>query len=327
MANRRTFLRQTLAAGAFVAAPDMKPEPLSDPKYQAARAIPVYAPKPETWRDDDVTIAWIGHATFLINFFGVRILTDPALFDRVGVYAFGATFGPTRLSPPALSFAAMPNPDIVLLSHVHMDHCDMQSLESLTKRRPRGIAAITSKNTSDVVRDCAWKSLQELDWGESARIETERGALEVRALEVRHFGWRLPGDPDRASGAKSGRSFNAYLLERGGKRIVFGGDTAMTDAFKRAFHGDERGVDIAIMPIGAYYPWRNAHCTPEEAWQMAQDMKARFFAPMHCNTFPLGRESTFEPIERLVAAAKGVYPPALALSAIGKTFVLPKDEG
>src|SRR5881397_2500989 len=44
---------------------------------------PAFArPTPDAWSDDNLTAAWIGHSTVLINFFGIRILTDPVLFPR-----------------------------------------------------------------------------------------------------------------------------------------------------------------------------------------------------------------------------------------------------
>lgn len=300
-------------------------EPLADPNFVPARTIPVYRPAPETWSKSELTVAWIGHSTVLINFYGIILLTDPVLFDRVGLHLFGATFGISRLSPPALPFAAIPKPDVVLLSHAHMDHCDIQSLKSLTEKYPGQIAAIIAKNTRDVIEELVWKSVQELDWNEETSVVTDNGAIRIKGLEVRHFGWRLPGDLDRANGKRYGRSFNAYLLEREGKRIVFGGDTALTDSFSKAFQHETLPVDIAIMPIGAYQPWKTVHCNPEEALQMARDMKALYFVPIHCQTFPLGRESTFEPLERLQSALANSSSPQLAVSAIGKTFVLPRS--
>ena len=67
-------------------------------------ASPSFKPEPSKWKDDEINIAWIGHATVLINFFGTVILTDPVLFERVGLYIFGTNWGPSRLTYPALSF-------------------------------------------------------------------------------------------------------------------------------------------------------------------------------------------------------------------------------
>jgi hypothetical protein len=47
---------------------------------------PAFArPNPVEWNDNQLTAAWLGHATVLINFFGIKILTDPILFPRIGI--------------------------------------------------------------------------------------------------------------------------------------------------------------------------------------------------------------------------------------------------
>jgi L-ascorbate metabolism protein UlaG (beta-lactamase superfamily) len=126
----------------------------------------------------------------------------------------------------------------------------------------------------------------ELGWGQRVRV----GPVEVTGVEVRHWGARMHTDTHRG--------YNAYLIEAGGRRIVFGGDTAFTRAFRAL-----RTVDLAILPIGAYNPWIAVHCNPEEAWRMGQDCDADFVLPVHHQTFRLGREAYFEPIERLEQAA------------------------
>src|SRR5688572_3832517 len=54
---------------------------------ELGREIPAapHKPTPSTWADNAITLAWLGHATVLINFYGVRILTDPTLFPRIGL--------------------------------------------------------------------------------------------------------------------------------------------------------------------------------------------------------------------------------------------------
>ncbi len=116
------------------------------------------------------------------------------------------------------------------------------------------------------------------------------------------------------------RGYNGYLLERKGRRIIFAGDTAMTDSFAELRrHGE---VDLAIMSIGAYNPWIRSHCTPEQAVEMADTAGARFIMPVHHQTFRLSFEPLREPIERFQAALRD-QPERIALREIGETFVLP----
>lgn len=284
---------------------------------EALQALPVeHKPTPADWRDDEITMSWIGHSTILINFYGVKILTDPVLYQRVGLYFLGMTFGPQRYSAPALEIDEIPKPDLILLSHAHMDHMDYHTLLTITDKFPNEIDCVTAYNTADVISDLKWKSLQEMDWGN----ELELLGINFKAYEVKHFGWRYPWEKDRSKGyMEDGRSYNAYVLEKNGRRILFGGDTAFTELFQRV---DGGGIDIAIMPIGAYFPWRKNHCNPEEALIMAAEhLKAKYFVPIHCNTFKQGTEPIDEPLSWLNNSYK-YYNIELGWDKIGQTFVL-----
>ena len=134
----------------------------------------------------------------------------------------------------------------------------------------------------------------------------------VAAFPVKHWGARTQHDTHRG--------YNGYLIERKGRRIIFAGDTAMTDSFATLRRHDP--IDVAIMPISAYNPWIQAHSTPEQAVQMANDAGARFVVPVHHQTFRLSFEPFREPIERFEAALSKT-PERIALREIGETFMLP----
>jgi L-ascorbate metabolism protein UlaG (beta-lactamase superfamily) len=313
---------------------------------------PAFAkPNPATWSDAQVTFAWIGHATVLINFLGVKILTDPVLFPRIGIRLPGFTIGPKRLTAPALQFHELPPIDLILLSHAHFDHLDLRTLRCFGK----STTVITARATRDLLRHTRFRNVTELDWGEAKTLKTPTGEINVGALPVNHWGARKQRD--------TYRGYNGYLLERKGRRIIFTGDTAMTDSFAEIRrHGaiakpgsagqplqfttnatsaeaTRRGwapqpveptgcpsgakrVDVAIMPIGAYNPWIQSHCTPEQAVEMANAAGARFIIPVHHQTFRLSFEPFREPIERFEAAL-GKTPERIAWREIGETFVLP----
>jgi hypothetical protein len=65
---------------------------------ELGREVPAapHTPTPAAWSDNAITAAWLGHATVLINFYGIRILTDPTLFNRIGVDLGIASLGPMR---------------------------------------------------------------------------------------------------------------------------------------------------------------------------------------------------------------------------------------
>ena len=270
---------------------------------------PAFAkPKPEQWRDDQLTAAWLGHATVLINFFGVNIITDPVLFPRIGIrIPFLFTIGPKRLTAPALTVRELPKIDIVLLSHAHFDHIDTRTLHRLEN----STSVITAPRTRDLLRWTRLRDVTELGWGDRKSIATPSGRIDIVAFQVKHWGARMRHDDHRG--------YNGYLLERENHRIIFAGDTALTDSFRdlRRFGP----IDLAIMSIGAYNPWIRSHCDPEQAVQMANDAGAQFIMPVHHQTFRLSFEPFREPIERFEAALHD-QPERIALREIGETFVL-----
>jgi L-ascorbate metabolism protein UlaG (beta-lactamase superfamily) len=313
---------------------------------------PAFAkPHPAQWSDARVTAAWLGHATVLINFFGIKILTDPALFPRIGIRLPGFTIGPKRLTAPALTFGELPKIDIILLSHAHFDHIDIRTLHCFN----RLTKVITAPRTKDLLRWTRLREITELRWGERKVIQTSAGKIDIIAFRIKHWGARMQRD--------TYRGYNGYLLEREGRRIIFAGDTALTDSFGElrrygpiagpgsagqllqskatATSEDATGrswatqpvestgcpagakrVDLAIMSIGAYNPWIRSHCTPEQAIEMANAAGAEFIMPVHHQTFRLSFEPFREPIERFQAALRDQRE-RIALREIGETFVLP----
>ncbi len=266
-------------------------------------------PNPAAWNDNDITIAWLGHATVLIDFYGVKILTDPAFGLRVGISLGLGTAGPKRYVASALSSRELPPVDVILLSHAHMDHMDLPSLRKL----PKGAFTVTARDTSDIL-DGTRKNVSELGWGETAELAIpKRGALSVEAFEVKHWGERWPSE--------KARGYNGYVLRREGKAILFGGDTADTPLFKDL--ASKAPYEAAIMPIGAYEPWIWNHCSPEQAVKLANEAGAKYIVPVHHQTFRLSHEPMTEPIDRFVAALDS-EPERVALQQIGETFVCPK---
>lgn len=268
-------------------------------------AAPAYVPTPACWDPNGITAAWLGHATVLLNFYGVTILTDPALFKRIGADTCFGTIGAKRLVAPALRPRQLPAIDLVLLSHAHMDHLDPATLRAL----PGAPQVVTAHATTDLLPETQQPKAHALSWGQQVRIFTRHGDLQVRAFEVKHWGARWRYDKYRG--------YNGYVVEREGKKLIFGGDTAYIDTFRRLRR--DGPYDLAIMPIGAYQPWVCSHCTPEQAVRMANQAGAEHFLPIHFKTFPFGREGSVEPIHRLRAALE---PERLALGDVGQTFRL-----
>ena len=240
-------------------------------------------PEPHKWSDKDVTVAWLGHATFLINFYGTKILIDPALETRIGITPVGSyTIGPSRYVEPALTVKDIGQVDVLLLSHAHTDHFDLPTIKKVESAKTH---VITAKNTSYL-------------------------------LEGQHWGARLPW--------QKGMDANSLLISKNGVNIFFGADTGYTSKISEQLR--DVNIDLAIMGIAAYSPksFEAKHATPEQAWQMSEEMQAKWIAPMHWGTFKLSQEPMDEPINRFRSASAGQIE-KVAIQEIGGTWVRPKS--
>jgi L-ascorbate metabolism protein UlaG (beta-lactamase superfamily) len=268
---------------------------------------PTFVPVPRQWNPNLITASWIGHASVLINFYGLTILTDPVLSRRIGPTLGPATLGFRRLVAPALRLKDLPPIELILLSHAHLDHLHLVTLN----RFPATTKVITASGTADLLAGTKMKDVHELAWKESTTLVTHHGEIHVEAFEVFHWGQRW-GQNDKKS-----RGYNGYILSRNNRKILFGGDTGYCDKFKAL--RDKGPFELAIMPIGSYKPGEYSHCTPEEAVAMANDAGAHYVLPIHHQTFHFGVGCPLEPIQRF---EKALTHERIALRHIGETFFI-----
>src|SRR6476660_1225192 len=274
-------------------------------KNAAARAPIAPAPQrpdPHSWSAGQLTVAWLGHATVLLNFLGSSILTDPALEPRIGIGRGLAKVGPRRLVHPALTPQDLPPLDVVLLSHAHMDHTDLGTLRYL----PRTVPVVVQPGNADLVS--RFRMVHELAWGQ----KVVQDDLTIESIAARHWGARMITDRHRGYGG--------YLLQRDGRTVLFAGDTAFTDVLTHI--GRRTRIDLAILPIGAYDPWIHNHASPEQAWHMFQRLNAEYVLPIHHSTFRLSQEPVDEPIRRFLDAA-GTEQWRVVAREIGGSWVMP----
>jgi len=272
--------------------------------YQEA-SPPTGQLRPEQWSDRALTIADLGHATLLMDWYGLRVLTDPALFNRVGLSVGSLlTIGPHRHSAPPLGPDELQNLDIILITHAHMDHLDLPSLRAL----PKTATVIACSGCAALIRPLGFTDVRELRWGE----RTEVKGLSVTAMGANHWGVRWP-PMGRAYG------FNSYVLERGGTRMLLACDSALTPLFEALASNPP---DVAAFSIGAYDPWIHNHANPEQVWSMFQQSGARYLVPIHWGTFRLSKEPMDEPMRRLLAAA-GPESGRIVIRQIGVPWSLP----
>jgi len=232
-------------------------------------------------------IVWLGHATFLIQLNGVRILTDPV-------------FGSVPLTPRLAKFPVdieHLSPDIICISHGHYDHLDMASLEALEIYSKKTKIIMPSKLPSYLKQGA---DVTELAWYD----ETTQHGIKFTALPASHWHRRGVFDFNRAL-------WCSFLIEVEGKSIFFAGDTAMDKHFSEIANKGYK-IDTALMPIGAYKPesvMKQSHMNPQEALKGAELLGAKEMIPYHYGTFNLSDEPIGEPhswISRLANKEKNM---------------------
>jgi len=263
--------------------------------------------KPMIAPSGSAAITFIGHSSFLLQMAGAALLIDPVFATRLILLR--------RQRRPGVRVRDLPDIDVVLLTHAHMDHLNLPSLRAVIRemrRRGRPVPiAVVPNNVEDLVLKLGFAKVIPLAWWQS----TQASGLAITATPAKHWGARLFKDTHRG--------FSGYVIEAEGVSSVYhAGDTAY-------FHGfDEIGKrlrpEVALLPIGAYSPdsYRSVHTSPEEALQAFLDLRAATMIPMHFNTFRLGREPLDEPLPRLLAAAEsaGVRQKVVPLRE-GETFL------
>ena len=233
-------------------------------------------------------LVWLGHASFLFQYRGLNVLTDPVLSDRASPFRLA---GPRRFTPPPLTVAEMPPIHLVLISHNHYDHLDEATVRQLHRRFGDNLCFCIPMGLRRWFEKRGIHNLVELDWWQSTPLV---GKNEVFCLPAQHFSGRTATDTNTSL-------WCSWLLEMDGFRFYFGGDTG----YGQLFHDIGElfaPIDLALLPIGAYDPrWFMApvHVAPEEAVKIHQDIGARQSVAMHWGTFVLTDEPMDEPPRRL----------------------------
>jgi L-ascorbate metabolism protein UlaG (beta-lactamase superfamily) len=256
-----------------------------------------------------LSVAWVGHATNVVRLGGRTILTDP-------VWSPGLPGRSRRMTEPGLPLDAVGKVDAVVISHDHYDHLDAPTV----RRLPRATPIFCGANTARWFRKRGFTDVTELDWWESAT----RDGVTYTFVPAHHWCRRGLRDVCR-------RLWGSWVMSapgpggKGRRSVYFSGDTGYGTNFKeigRRFPG----LDVAILPIGAYDPrWfmTPVHTNPEEAVQAFKDLGAKRMSTIHWGTFVLTKEPFLEPPQRTREAwAKAGLPEKdLWLLALGESKV------
>ena len=274
-------------------------------------AVPMARPANGLTADPLVpTITWLGHASLLVQYDGINVLTDPHLGKRASPVWFA---GPRRVTPPGLTVDELPRIDAIVMSHNHYDHLDSWTIRQIRRRHlDRRPTIFVPSGLGHWFRRRGFNDVRELHWWESC----EWRDWTIHAVPAQHFSGRGPGDHNRSLWA-------GWVLERGEFRFYFAGDTGWSQDFVEI--GERLApMSIAAIPIAAYEPrWimKPVHINPEEAVKIHQAVSARQSLAVHWGTFLLTDEAADEPPKRLAAAldAAGVPRDQFWLMQHGET--------
>lgn len=238
----------------------------------------------------ETTMTWIGHSTFLIQYQGLNLVTDPVWAMRMGFQR--------RLCEPGVPIDKLPRIDVILISHSHYDHMHMASIRRLYGSDTTILVPV---GLGRKMRRKGFHRVQEMSWWEKARI----GEVDISFVPTQHWTRRTPFDTNTSH-------WGGYVLEpvqtkAEGKPpiIYFAGDSGYFRGFAEI--GSRYEIDVALLPIGAYEPeWfmTSQHTTPEEALQAFVDVRGKLMIPMHYGTFRLADDTAREALDRLEADRK-----------------------
>jgi L-ascorbate metabolism protein UlaG (beta-lactamase superfamily) len=234
------------------------------------------------------SIVWFGHASFLINVNGVRLITDPCFFNL-------AT-NKRKITMPC-PVDLLKSIDYLLVSHDHRDHFDRKSVEVLVRNNPE-MKALIPLGGNRLFSEKKLNSVetQEAGWYQEYKVTA---GVRIIFLPAKHWGRRGQNDQNKIL-------WGSFLIIVNNTKIFFAGDSAYDEQlFKEIKHlfGD---IDICLLPIGAYIPqWfmSRAHVNPEEAAQAFLDLGGKWLIPYHYGTYELSDEPIGEPLSRLQKCA------------------------
>ena len=235
----------------------------------------------EKYKDDDY-IAWIGHATYLIKLGDTTIITDPVFSKNAGPLIFG----PKRYVEPALKLDEIPKTDIFLLTHNHYDHQDMGTIKRFPFKDSKVLVPLKLGKYFTRYR---FKDVTELDWYDEIKVNDD---IKVTLLPAVHWSKRSLTDINKTL-------WGNFLIEYKDKKIFFACDTGYGNIYKEL--GKKYGpIDLTMINIGAYnfkpiFDKSIYHTNPEEALNVAQDLKSKKVLGTHWGTFVLSLEPIMEP--------------------------------
>ncbi|KAJ5544514.1 hypothetical protein N7535_007087 [Penicillium sp. DV-2018c] len=229
-------------------------------------AAKVIKQHPTSPGNENGAVFFVGTATTIIEWAGIRIMTDPNFLHAGDHVHLGPGVSSKRLTEPAVDLHELPRIDLVLLSHYHEDHFDRKVEASLRRDLP----IITTPHAKDHLtakKDESFTSVHALDPFEQMNVDI-KGTAGPTQPRLRVTG--MPGQHVPPGGvlqklnelAKAIPPTNGWMIELGsgtnntddfscGYRIYISGDTLMVDELQeipKRYAGQQ--IDLMLAHLG-----------------------------------------------------------------------------
>ena len=220
------------------------------------------------------SISFAGHASTIIKMDGETVFTDPFFSNHALIVAKDLKL--------KFDFSRVPDRPVVLISHNHYDHLDIETVKQLIKKNAVFLVPMRLKK---FFTRAGAKEVYELDWWESIQI----GGLDYTFLPAQHWSRRFA--------QKGGSTLWGGWLVKGSKTVYFSGDTGYFRGFEE--FGNRFDIDYALIGAGAYEPrWfmHYSHMNVEEFIHAADELKAKVSIPIHLGVISLSDEPLVYPL-------------------------------
>jgi N-acyl-phosphatidylethanolamine-hydrolysing phospholipase D len=269
-------------------------------------------------------VTWIGHASMLVQMGGLTLLTAPIFSERASPVSWA---GPKRLYPPALSLAQLPRIDVVLISHNHLDHLDLNSVLALANQAGGAPLFIVPLGIKPWLAAQGIDNAVELDWWDAHQV----GGVEFILTPVQHWSARSLWDRQETL-------WGGFAVLANDFHLFFSDDTGYSQDFadiaaRLAPRQAGKGFDLALLPIGCYEPrWFMAqqHVNPAQAVQIHKDLRAQRSIGLHWGTFHGMCDEPLDQAPQDLAAARqaqGLGEADFSVMALGETRRFAKRSG
>ena len=228
---------------------------------------------------NNASLFFVGTATTILEWEGIRLMTDPNFLHAGEHVHLGPGVTGTRQTNPAVDLHDLPHIDLVLLSHYHADHFD-QKVEASLRRdlpiitTPHAYSHLTSKGEGEsftaVHAIDNWEAMfvDIKDSGGQQPNSTSRPRLRVVGMPGKHIGDGLLSKANDILGAVP--PTNGWILELGhtsttpskssseedfncGYRIYISGDTLFVNELTKIsemYTHAGKPIDLMLIHLG-----------------------------------------------------------------------------